>query len=328
MTIEKLPSGKYRIVQMHEGKRYRVTVDYKPTKIEAMQLITEAMEGCDVKGSFKAAANDYIESKRNILSPRTIREYEFYPKRLPEWFVKMTVGQITQTEVQRVVNEIAKDKSAKYVRNLHGFISAVLGLANPKLTLKTTLPRKEKTEPYIPSKNDFKRLLEASEGTEYHIPIQLAFYGLRRGEICALEITDLSDDNVIHVTKDLVQASSGEWVKKPPKTASSVRDVPIDKGLADEIRDKGYIYKGFPNNIQRYFARMQDRLGIERFSPHKLRHLFASVLLDKGYDMKTIQDLGGWNGNETVQKVYLHSLKLKDEESRKKIVDDMQDFLK
>lgn len=327
MNIEKLPSGKYRIRQTHEGKKYYLTLDYKPTKVEAMKLLSELMEGCDAKGTFLSACKEYTDSKRNILSPRTIREYEFMPKRLPEWFTRMPVAQITQTEVQRVVNEIAKDKAAKYVRNLHGFISAVLGLANPKLTLKTTLPRKEKTEPYIPSKNDFKRLLEASEGTEYHIPIQLAFYGLRRGEICALEMTDLTDDNVIHVTKDLVQAPSGEWVKKPPKTASSVRDVPIDQGLANEIREKGYIYKGFPNNIQRYFARMQDRLGIERFSPHKLRHLFASVLLDKGYDMKTIQDLGGWNGNETVQKVYLHSLKLKDEESRKKIVADMQDFL-
>ena len=36
MTIEKLKSGSYRIVQMHEGKRYRVTIDHKPTQKEAM----------------------------------------------------------------------------------------------------------------------------------------------------------------------------------------------------------------------------------------------------------------------------------------------------
>lgn len=328
MTIEQLPSGNYRIKQMYQGKTYRVTVDHKPTQKEALQLLADAMDGCEVKGTFAAACTEYINSKRNILSPRTIREYEFYPKRLPEWFVSMPLNQIKQSEVQRCINELSKDKAPKYVKNLHGFITAVLGKANPHLTLKTTLPRVEKREPYIPSKEDYKRLLEASEGTEYHIPTQLAFYGLRRGEICALEITDLSMDNIIHVTKDIVQDSNGKWVVKPPKTVSSVRDVPIDKGLADEIRAQGYIYKGFPNNIQRFFARTQDRLGIERFSPHKLRHLFASVLLDKGYDMKTIQDLGGWSGNEVVQKVYLHSLKLRDEEARRKIVDDMQDFLK
>lgn len=327
MTIEKLPSGSYRIKQMFEGKTYRVTVDHKPTQKEALELLSVAMQGSDTKGKFIEAALKYIDEKRNILSPRTIREYEFYPDRLPKWFVDMPLSQIGQSEVQRVVNELAKDKSPKYVFNLHGFISAVLGRAKPNLALKTTLPRREKQEPYIPSKEDYKRLLAASEGTQYHVPLQLAFYGLRRGEICALEITDLDDNNVIHITKDLVIDSKRKWVKKPPKTVASVRNVPIDQGLADEIRAQGYIFKGAPNTLYVFCKRTQERLGIEHFSPHKLRHLFASILLDKGYDMKTIQDLGGWSGNEVVQKVYLHSLKLKNEEARKKIVDDLNDFL-
>lgn len=327
MTIEKLKSGSYRIKQMYQGKMYRVTVDHKPTQKEAMELLSEAMDGCEIKGSFLEAAKNYTDSKRNVLSPRTIREYEFYPNRLPEWFRNIQVSQIDSSIVQRCINELAKELSPKTVRSLHGFVSAVLGMAKPNLTLKTALPRMEKREPYIPSKNDVKRLLEASEGTQYHVPIQLAFYGLRRGEICALEITDLDDNNVIHVTKDLVQTSSGEWIKKPPKTVSSVRNVPIDKGLANEIREQGYIFNGFPGTISNFIKRTQKKLGMDNFSLHKLRHLFASVLLDKGYDMKTIQDLGGWSGNETVSKIYLHSLKLKDEEARAKIVRDMQDFL-
>lgn len=327
MTIEKLPSGNYRIVQMYQGKRYRVTVDHKPTQKEALQLLSQAMDGCDVTGTFLAAAKEYIDDKRNILSPRTIREYEFYPDRLPQWFVKMPLSQIGQSEVQKVVNELTVSKSPKYVHNLHGFISAVLGKAKPQITLKTTLPRKEKQEPYIPSKEDFKRLLEASEGTPYHVPLQLAFYGLRRGEICALTIDDLDDSNVIHVTKDLVKSPSGAWVVKPPKTVSSVRNVPIDEALANEIRQQGYVFTGAPNTIYQFLDKTQKKLGIEHFGPHKLRHLFASVLLDKGYDMKTIQELGGWSGNEVVQKVYLHSLKLKNEDARKKIVKDLRDFL-
>ena len=328
MTIEKLPSGSYRIVQMYEGKRYRVTVDHKPTQKEALQLLAEAMDGCSIKGTFRSAANNYIESKRNILSPRTIREYLLTCYRLPEWFVNMQVSQIDGTTVQKLVNELAKDLSAKTVRNRHGFISAVLNSVNPRLALKTALPRREKQEPYIPTKEDYKRLLEASRGTMFYIPIQLALYGLRRGEICALTIDDLDDNNVIHITKDLVINENRDWVIKPPKTASSVRNVPIDKTLADEIRKQGYIYNGFPNSISKFYARIQKKLGVPPFKPHSLRHLFASILMDKGYDLKTIQDLGGWSGNETVNRVYLHSLKLKDEEARRKIVDDMKDFLK
>ena len=327
MNIEKLPSGNYRVTQMYQGKRYRITVDHKPSQKEAVQLLAEAMDGCEVKGTFQAACTDYINSKRNVLSPRTIREYEFYPNRLPKWFVKTPVSQIDAPVVQKCVNELAKELAPKTVRSLHGFISAVLGMAKPNLTLKTTLPRMEKAEPYIPSKNDVERLIEASEGTQYHIPIQLAFYGLRRGEICALEITDLDDNNILHINKDLVQTSSGEWIKKPPKTSTSTRDIPIDDSLAAEIRKQGYIFKGHPETITNFFRRTQDKLGMEHFSPHKMRHLFASILLDKGYDMKTIQGLGGWKGNETISKVYSHSLKLKDEEARKKIIEDIRGFL-
>ena len=327
MTIDQLKSGSYRIRQMYNGKRYQVVIDHKPTSKEALQLMAGAMEGCECKDSFRSAALGYIDMKRGVLSPRTIREYSLYPDRLPGWFVRMPVSKIGADEVQSCISELSLKHSPKTVRVLHGFISAVMGRVKPNLTLKTTLPKLQKKEPYIPLKEDFLRLLEAARGTQYHIPIQLAFYGLRRGEICALEITDLDERNVIHVTKDLVQTSSGEWVKKPPKTPSSVREVPIDASLADEIRAQGYIYNGFPGAIANFFARTQKELGMERFSPHKLRHLFASVLLDKGYDMKTIQDLGGWQGNETVTKVYLHSLKLKDEATLKKIVDDMKDFL-
>ena len=314
---------------MVEGKRYRVTVDHKPTQREALQLIAGLLQQDQgaVKGSFNAAAADYIKLKDKILSPRTVREYRLYPQRLPEWFQKAEIRALTPSDVQSCINELSRTLSPKTVRSLHGFISAVLGNARPGLTLRTTLPKMQKKEPYIPKKDDLRRILAEAENTQYYIPLRLACYGLRRGEICALEITDLDKKNVIHVTKDLVQTSSGAWVKKPPKTPSSVRDVPIDKALADLIREQGYIFNGFPGTISNFLARTQKKLGLESFSLHKLRHLFASLLMDEGYDLKTIQELGGWQGNETVSRVYLHSLKLKNEEERRRITSSISGFI-
>ena len=327
MTIDQLPSGSYRIRQTYNGKAYSRTIDHKPTQKEALQIMAEALEGSDRKGTFAHAAERYIASKVNVLSPRTVREYKLYPSRLPEWFNKLSISTLSASDVQMCINELSGVLKPKTVRCLHGFISAVLGFSRPTMTLKTTLPKVQKKEPYIPKKEDLKQILEASEHTQYNIPIRLACYGLRRGEICALEITDLDEKNVIHITKDMVQDTSGKWIKKAPKTPSSVRDVPIDPKLADDIRAQGYIYEGFPGAITTFLTRTQDKLGLEHFSLHKLRHLFASILLDQGYDLKTIQDLGGWQGNETVTKVYLHSLKLKDEEQRRKIATSISDFL-
>lgn len=328
MQIEKLPSGSYRVRQQYNKKLFSVVVDHKPSQKEAVELLAELMKDVVVdKSSFSAAADRYIELKANILSPRTIREYELLPKRLPEWFQRMNVSQITADSVQQCINELAASCSPKTVRSLHGFISAVLKRARPHLMLNTTLPKLQKKEPYIPKKEDLQAILKEAEGTQYSIPIRLACYGLRRGEICALEISDLDASDVIHITKDLVQDSSGNWIKKPPKTPGSVRDVPIDHELAEEIRKQGYIFQGFPGTISNFLARTQKKLGLEHFSIHKLRHLFSSILLDKGYDLKTIQELGGWQGSETVMKVYLHSLKLKDEEKRRQIASDISSFM-
>ena len=328
MTIEKLPSGSYRIKQMIEGRRYSVTVNHKPSQREALELMSDLLKDSSVeKGSFNSAAFKYIEMKENILSPKTIREYRQTPGRLPEWFQKADVSTMTSNDVQRCVNELSARSGPKTVRNYHGFISAVLGSARPNLILRTTLPKLQKKDPYIPRKEDLKRILEAAENTQYKIPLRLACYGLRRGEICALKLSDLDKNNVIHITKDLVQNSSGKWIVKRPKTPSSVREVPIDAELAAEIRRQGYIFKGHPGTISKFLRRTQDELGLEYFSIHKLRHLFASILLDSGYDLKTIQELGGWNGSETVSRVYLHSLKLRNEEERKKITSNISSFL-
>ena len=43
MKIEQLPSGSYRIRKMFNGVNYAVTVPYKPTQKEALQLINEKL---------------------------------------------------------------------------------------------------------------------------------------------------------------------------------------------------------------------------------------------------------------------------------------------
>ena len=81
MQIEKLPSGSYRVRQQYNKKLYGVVIDHKPTQKEAMEILSELMKDDVVDpSSFSSAAERYIKLKANILSPRTIREYELLPK--------------------------------------------------------------------------------------------------------------------------------------------------------------------------------------------------------------------------------------------------------
>lgn len=160
MYIEKLPSGNYRVTQMVNKKKYRVTVDHKPTKTEATMLIEDIVgNNCiNYQESFYNLAMRLIEAKKNTASPSTIREYtRNVENRLPRWFVEMKIGSITQEDVQRVVNEMSLTLSPKTVKDRHGFISSVMAFYKPSLKLHTQLPKLIRTEIVVPSEEDVKK---------------------------------------------------------------------------------------------------------------------------------------------------------------------------
>ncbi len=147
MKIEKLPSGSYRVRKMYKGKMYSVTFEDKPTQKEALKAISDELDKIKYTSrpmTFSEAACGYVDMKRNVLSPRTIKEYAETGKRLPDWFKSLKISDISQIEINRLVNELSKDKSPKTVRNYHGFISAVLGVDRPEM--KILLPCRKKSK--------------------------------------------------------------------------------------------------------------------------------------------------------------------------------------
>jgi integrase len=319
MKIEKLPSGSYRIRKMYKGKTYSVVFDFKPTQKEAIQAMADELDKVKNKHksmTFQAASEEYIESKRNVLSPSTILGYKKIIKQISDNFLKENIHDITTLDVQSEINRMSKKYSPKTVRNHHGFISAVLGTFCPNLKICTTLPQKLKNEPYTPSREDVKRILEKVKGTEYEIPITLACYGLRRSEICALTVEDLEDD-ILHINKALVQDENQNWVVKTTKTTSSTRNIIIPTELADKIRKKGFIYNGHPNQILKYLTRIETELNIPHFSLHKLRHYFASEMSYIGIPEADILSLGGWETDTVMKTVYRHSMMDKKENAKR-----------
>lgn len=317
MKIEKRPSGSYRVRKMYKGQMYTVTFEHKPTQKEAMLAMADELQKVQKKYeslNFKAAAEEYIEAKRNVLSPTTIKGYQSSMKTISKKFQDINVHDITALDIQAEINRLSKNLNPKTVRNYHGFISAVLGVFNPNLKIYTTLPQKIKNEPYIPSDEDVKKILEYAKGTEYEIPIILACYGLRRSEICALTLEDLEGD-IIKISKAKVLGENEKWVTKTTKTTSSTREIIIPMKVADKIRQKGYIYKGHPNIITRYLERAEDSLGIPRFPMHKLRHYFASKMSALNVPEADIMKLGGWETDHVMKGVYRHAMK---DENREK----------
>lgn len=319
MKIEKLPSGSYRVRKMYQGKTYSVVFDGKPTQKEALKAISDELDkvrNAYTKMTFQKAAEEYCDSKRNVLSPKTIKEYVKMIKQFPDWFCRIRIEDITQLDINRLVNEISKTRSPKTVRNYHGLVSAVLSTFRPDMKIYTKLPQKVKNEPYTPSQGDIRAILSESSGTMYEVPILLACYGMRRSEICALTLDDI-DGDVVHINKALVQDEQNNWIVKTTKTTESTRDIIIPMEIADKIREQGYVYNGYPNSITCYLSRIEKKLNIPHFSIHKLRHYFASQMSAIGIPESDILRLGGWETDYVMKSVYRHSMMEKENDSKR-----------
>lgn len=274
-----------------------------------MQLIEEKRTGRDkLKLTFDEASQQYIEGKKNTISPSTVRGYESLRKNIPDSIKGKLLGEITAWDIQKYINDLSADHSPKTVRNHHGFISAVLTTFRPDLVLHTNLPQKQKKDVYLPSDDDINRIIDDVKGSVYEIPFRLATYGLRRSEICALTPDDLEGD-VLTINKAVVKDENNEWQIKTTKTTSSTRSIVIDMPLCALIRAQNRIYEGDPGKLWFKLQSVQNRLRIPHFPFHAMRHYYASTAHAMGMPDAIIMASGGWKTDHVMKNIYRHEKK-------------------
>lgn len=321
-NARKLPSGQYRvrayIGQNKDGKK--ITKSFTaPTKREAEYMASEYLRthmevdpDTNPSLSFEDAMSEYIESRRNALAPYSHTSYLSIKSTLlkadPDFCAKQ-VSDITQKDVQVLINKLSDKLAQKTVRNRHGFISAVLEYNGSSLRLKTTLPKKEKRLDYIPNDADVKKLLELSKGTEIEIPIMLAAFGmLRRGEICGMELGDIDlKTGIITVLHNMVRHPSGEFEVLSPKTYEGTRTVTVPMFVAKAIKKRGYVTKVLPDTLTTDFTDLVNANFDHYFTFHKLRHYGASIRLYLGVPYEYVRQEGGWSSVAVLQQIYAHA---------------------
>lgn len=329
MKIEKLPSGSYRIRKMYNGTTYTIVTDYKPTQKEAIQLLSSELDKIQTGKAhitFKTAAESYMSTKSNVLSPSTIRGYSSILKCLPGEFTGRLITDIDNILVQKVINDYSRTHSPKSVKNVNGFITAVMSLYSPNTRLSITLPQNVRKKEYIPTDEDVKRIIEYSSGSPYEIPLILATFGLRRSEVCALTLDDLCG-NTLTINKAYVEGPDKKYIIKTTKTEAGTREIYLPNHVVELIQRQGYIYKGHPNGIVRYLHKTQDKLGIPRFSLHKFRHYYASMAHALNIPDAYIMSSGGWRSDGTLKTIYRHALEDKKEFMQKQAADYINNLL-
>jgi integrase/recombinase XerD len=161
------------------------------------------------------------------------------------------------------------------------------------------LPKKEKRLPEVISKEDIDKIIQAAETEKSGLMIRTLYYtGLR-----VSELVNLKRENINFEQSQIRVIGKG----------NKERIILIPKGLLEKLRvyvekrpNNVYIFSEkkalTPRNIQKILNKIKIKLGLQKkLSPHKLRHSFATHLLEAGTDIRTIQTLLGHENLQTTQ---------------------------
>lgn len=306
MKARKLPSGNYRVQVRYAGERYSFTAKKKSDAEERAREFLERK--ADVTATpLGEAIDQYIDLKRNLLSPATIRGYEKIKRSNLQELMDIPIRDLDVETVQRAVNIMAADHSPKSVRNAYGLVSTTLKMFAPKLQLRITLPPETPKDYKVPITRDLNKLLDAASENMKTAIMLAAFCSMRRSEIVALESKDIKG-NRIHICKAAVHNSDGETVTKTTKTYTSDRYVTAPDMLLDHIKGKkGKVCPIALSTITKEFGRIRRIAGVEcRF--HDLRHYYASILHALDVQDQYIMKSGGWKSPAMLHKVYRNTL--------------------
>lgn len=313
MKATKTPSGKYKVrvydyTDENKKKHYKAfTAD---TKKEAeLMALSYQHNANETNLTFYEALKSYIDSRESVIAPSTLREYRRSLENDFDMIKDKNIEKITQEDVQRLINEHAKTKKPKTVKNIHGLISSTFRMYRPSFKLHTTLPQKDVNNAYIPTDDDIRKIMDiAKDDRDMYIAILLAAFGpMRRSEICGLKDTDIKG-NIAHVKRAVVNSEHG-YVEKKTKSAAGDRLIPLPDFVIDEIKGiKGNIINLKPNQVSDRFIDIVNESGLEHFTFHSLRHYCASILHTMGVPDVYIMERGGWNSDAVLKQIYRHAL--------------------
>ena len=259
------------------------------------------------------------------LSKNTIEAYSNDINDFLSWLNKRNIQNYKEIS-ELVVNEYVAYlfnkalKSSTVNRKISSLKSFYLFLIKKKIISSSPLseiitPKKEHYLPSSMSEDEVERLLRSPnieldiENRDKAMIEMLYATGMRISELINLKITDIDLER--SVLKVLGKGSKERLIPFGEKALDSLNSylAKRKKSLAKEVfisnRGKKMTRTGFWQRIKIYLSREGLKDSI---SPHTLRHAFATHLLNRGADLRSVQLLLGHSDLSTTQ-IYTHIAK-------------------
>ncbi len=338
-----------------DGKRQRRYETVRGNKREAQARLTQIMESLRRGQYFEPSMmplaqylNQWLEAGARSWKPKTLAGHSWaVHTHIAPRLGTIPLARLTALDIQRFLGgRLDSGLSSQSVINIYASFRRALNQAvGWELLVRNVIdrvspPRLVKRRIRTLTPDEVPVLLDAANGTDFHLPIHLAIYtGLRISEVVGLRWSDINmRDGSLTVNQNVVMIDGRPHRNEYPKTATSRRTIKlpeattlllrsyrerreadlallgIDFGIETQvcIWSDGKLMR--PDTLNNGYKRIRHRAGIdERVRFHDLRHTHATFLLEAGVPMHQVKDRLGHSSIQITVDTYGHLLPASDQ---------------
>ena len=276
--------------------------------------------------------------------PTTITFHKCMLKNIVPYFQSKPISQITAFDVEaflvylRGSQRNGKSPAPKTVRHHYSTLNLIFKYAlkmnyvveNPVQKVDSPCLVKHKVDAL--SSEEVREFIR--EITQLPQPQRLMYElllttGIRRGECFGLQWGDIDFVNkIISIERNVTYTTQSGITLGLPKTATGIRKIPITERVLSLLTDyktsegnrflltnDSFLFHSEnspllprdPTYLTKHMRKFMKKVGLPDMSPHDLRHTCATMLLESGADIKSVQDILGHADASTTLNYYIRS---------------------
>ena len=248
----------------------------------------------------------FLDEKRLSTSPNTIKQYGLILRNFQE-FCGKPVDKVSRHEIVRYLNHLMfeQKRSKEYVSNIMSIIKSFYSFLGENEYI-TTNPTKginavkiDKKAPIYLTQDEMQALIDTAMSPRDNLIVKMLYAtGVRVSELVNIRKQDIDlDRNTIKV----FGKGAKERVVLLPEVLKSQLEA-YCRGFSNDQR----LFELNIRTVERDIKTLAARAGInKKITPHKLRHSFATHMLQNGGNVVAIQKLLGHTSLNTTQ-IYTH----------------------
>ena len=230
-------------------------------------------------------------------------------------YLMETNNSLANTDRDQIRNYLLKQiKQQKWSESTQNtFINALAfyfrKVSRQEIDLRNLRPREPKSLPNVLSEEEVVKILQACENTKHKTILMLIYSaGLRLSELVSIRKDDL------HFASNKIFVKSGKGKKDRYSLLSEKMKAQLQT-YQSEYRPRYWLFEGQTEeqysvrSVQAILRRAVEKAGVNPFATvHTLRHSFATHLLERGTDIRYIQEILGHSSVKTTE-IYTHITK-------------------